>query len=82
MIQKFLKLWKEYQDNEKEYEQAKKIDIAVNGLMKIVFNEKKTFESIEIKKRFLKQFNDEIAKRGIDASIEHADCEEYLTKNN
>ena len=82
MIQKFLKLWNEHQENEKEYEQAKKIDIAVNGLMKIVFNEKKTFESIEIKKRFLKQFKDEIAKRGIDASIEHADCEEYLTKNN
>ena len=82
MIRKLKDFYYQWNLEQKEYEQAKKIDIAVNGLMKIVFNEKKTFESIEIKKRFLKQFNDEIAKRGIDASIEHADCEEYLTKNN
>jgi DNA-binding protein YbaB len=82
MIQKLIKLWNEYQLNEKEHEQAKKIDLAVNGLLKIVFNEKQTFESIKIKEKFLKQFNNEIAKRGLDAHVELVDCEEYLTKNN
>ena len=82
MIKKLLALWHEYRETEKQNEEIKKIDIAVNGLMKITFNEKSTFQSIQIKEKFLKKFNQEIIKRNLDAQIEVADCENYLNKIN
>lgn len=50
----------------------------LNSLMTLIFKDKKTVDSIKIFEDFKKKFEQEIAKRGIDALIEHATCEKYF----
>ena len=53
--------------------------------MKLIFNEKKTSQSIKLFKDFQKKFEQEISERGINGLIENSLCEEYFfcknTKN-
>ena len=79
-MKKLIEFYNAYQKQNKEQEQKKKIQNAINGLRKITFLDKSTAESIEIKKQFDILFDQEIAKRGIDAQIEAIDCEEYFNK--
>lgn len=53
---------------------------SVNNLMCLIFKEKTTTNSIKIFTEFQKQFEKEIAKRGLDACIEQTVCEEYFYK--
>ena len=79
-MKKLIEFYNAYQKQNKEQEQKKKIQNAINGLRKITFLDKSTAEAIEIKKQFDILFDQEIAKRGIDAQIEAIDCEEYFSK--
>lgn len=79
-MKKLIEFYNAYQKQNKEQEQKKKIQIAINGLRKITFLDKSTAEAIEIKKQFDTLFDQEIAKRGLDAQIEAIDCEEYFNK--
>lgn len=79
-MKKLIEFYNAYQKQNKEQEQKKKIQNAINGLRKITFLDKSTSEAIEIKKQFDILFDQEIAKRGIDAQIEAIDCEEYFNK--
>lgn len=79
-MKKLIDFYKEYQKSNEKKEQQKKIQNAVNGLRKITFLDKSTSEAIEIKKQFDVLFNQEIAKRGIEANIEIADVEQYFSK--
>ena len=81
-MKKIIEFYNAYQKQNKEQEQKKKTQNAINGLIKITFLDKSTTEAIEIKKQFDILFNQEIAKRGIDAQIEAIVCEEYFNKQN
>jgi hypothetical protein len=68
-----------YQIESKEKQSKKDFEIAINGMMKVAFS-KDTVEAIKRKEAFVKAFDSEIAKRGLDAQIEGIDCEEYFNK--
>ena len=68
-----------YQIESKTKQEKKDFQIAINGMMKVAFS-KDTKEAIARKEAFVKAFDSEIAKRGLDAQIEAIDCEEYFNK--
>lgn len=68
-----------YQIESKAKQDKKDFEIAINGMMKVAFS-KDTKEAISRKEFFVKAFESEIAKRGIDAQIEAIDCEDYFNK--
>lgn len=70
-----------YQKESKEKQTKKDFEIAVNGMMKVAFS-KDTKEAIARKEAFVKAFDSEIAKRGLDAQIEAIDCEDYFNNKN
>lgn len=53
----------------------------INSLMATTFNEKTTSDSIRIFEDFKKEFEVEIATRGIDSLIENTTCEEYFKRS-
>ena len=71
--------FKNYQIESKAKQEKNDFQIAVNGMMKVAFS-KDTKEAIARKEAFVKAFESEIAKRGIDAQIEALDCEDYFNK--
>ena len=75
------KMVSEYLKESKAKQEKKDFEIAINGMMKVAFS-KDTNEAIKRKENFVKAFDSEIAKRGIDAQIEAIDCEEYFNKQN
>ena len=68
-----------YQKESKAKQEKKDFEIAINGMLKVAFS-KDTIEAIKRKESFVKAFDSEIAKRGLDAQIEAIDCEEYFNK--
>lgn len=68
-----------YQKESKANQEKKDFEIAINGMMKVAFS-KDTIEAIKRKESFVKVFDSEIAKRGLDAQIEALDCEDYFNK--
>lgn len=68
-----------YQKESKAKQEKKDFEIAINGMMKVAFS-KDTIEAIKRKESFVKAFDSEIAKRGLDAQIEAIDCEDYFNK--
>ena len=68
-----------YQKESKAKQEKKDFAIAINGMMKVAFS-KDTKEAIARKEAFVKAFDSEIAKRGLDAQIEAIDCEDYFNK--
>ena len=68
-----------YQIESKAKQEKKDFEIAINGMMKVAFS-KDTIEAIKRKEAFVKAFESEIAKRGLDAQIEAIDCEDYFNK--
>ena len=68
-----------YQKESKIKQDKKGFELAINGMMKLTFS-KDTIEAIKRKESFVKAFDSEIAKRGLDAQIEAIDCEEYFNK--
>ena len=68
-----------YQKESKAKQEVKDFQISVNGMMKVAFS-KDTKTAIELQIEFNKRFESEIAKRAIEAQIEDATCEEFLTK--
>ena len=71
--------FKNYQIESKAKQDKKNFQIAINGMIKVAFS-KDTKEAIARKEAFVKAFDSEIAKRGLDAQIEAIDCEEYFNK--
>ena len=79
LIKQIVTAFKNYQKESKAKQEKKDFEIAINGMMKVAFS-KDTNEAIKRKETFVKAFDSEIAKRGIDAQIEAIDCEEYFNK--
>ena len=77
VIQDIKNAFKNYQIESKAKQEKKDFQIAINRMMKVVFS-KDTKEAIKRKEAFVKAFDSEIAKRGLDAQIEAIDCEEYF----
>ena len=77
LIQQIKTAFEKYQKESKAKQEKKDFEIAINGMMKVAFS-KDTTEAIKRKEAFVKAFDSEIAKRGIDAQIEALDCEEYF----
>lgn len=73
--------FKNYQIESKAKQEKNDFQIAVNGMMKVAFS-KDTKEAIARKEAFVKAFDSEIAKRGLDAQIEAIDCEDYFNNKN
>ena len=71
--------FKNYQIESKAKQDKKDFEIAINGMMKVAFS-KDTKEAIARKEAFVKAFDSEIAKRGLDSQIEALDCEDYFNK--
>ena len=79
LIKQVKTAFENYQKESKAKQEKKDFEIAINGMMKVAFS-KDTNEAIKRKQKFNELFNQEIAKRGIDAQIEAIDCEEYFNK--
>ena len=79
LIKQIVTAFENYQKESKAKQEKKEFQISVNGMMKVAFS-KDTNEAIKRKENFVKAFDSEIAKRGIDAQIEAIDCEEYFNK--
>ena len=79
LIKQIVTAFENYQKESKAKQEKKDFEIAINGMMKVAFS-KDTNEAIKRKETFVKAFDSEIAKRGIDAQIEAIDCEEYFNK--
>ena len=79
LIKQIVTAFENYQKESKANQEKKDFQISVNGMMKVAFS-KDTNEAIKRKEAFVKSFESEIAKRGIDAQIEAIDCEEYFNK--
>ena len=79
LIQQIRTAFENYQKESKAKQEKKDFEIAINGMMKVAFS-KDTNEAIKRKENFVKAFDSEIAKRGIDTQIEAIDCEEYFNK--
>ena len=79
LIKQIVTAFENYQKESKAKQEIKDFEIAINGMMKVAFS-KDTNEAIKRKETFVKAFDSEIAKRGIDAQIEAIDCEEYFNK--
>lgn len=79
LIKQIVTAFENYQKESKAKQEKKDFEIAINGMMKVAFS-KDTNEAIKRKETFVKYFDSEIAKRGIDAQIEAIDCEEYFNK--
>lgn len=79
LIKQIVTAFENYQKESKAKQEKKDFEIAINGMMKVAFS-KDTNEAIKRKENFVKAFDSEIAKRGIDAQIEAIDCEEYFNK--
>ena len=79
LIKQIVTAFENYQKESKAKQEKKDFEIAINGMMKVAFL-KDTNEAIKRKETFVKAFDSEIAKRGIDAQIEAIDCEEYFNK--
>lgn len=79
LIKQIVTAFKNYQKESKAKQEKKDFEIAINGMMKVAFS-KDTNEAIKRKETFVKAFDSEISKRGIDAQIEAIDCEEYFNK--
>ncbi len=70
-----------YQKESKIKQDKKEFELAINGMLKLTFS-KDTLEAIKRKEKFNELFDSEIAKRGLNAQIEHLDCEEYFNNKN
>ena len=81
LIKQIVTAFENYQKESKAKQEKKEFEMAINGMMKVAFS-KDTNEAIKRKENFVKAFDSEIAKRGIDAQIESIDCEEYFSKKN
>ena len=81
LIKQIVTAFENYQKESKAKQEKKEFETAINGMMKVAFS-KDTNEAIKRKENFVKAFDSEIAKRGIDAQIEAIDCEEYFSKKN
>ena len=79
LIKQIVTAFENYQKESKAKQEKKEFEMAINGMMKVAFS-KDTNEAIKRKENFVKAFDSEIAKRGIDAQIEAIDCEEYFNK--
>ena len=79
LIKQIVTAFENYQKESKAKQEKKEFEMAINGMMKVAFS-KDTNEAIKRKETFVKAFDSEIAKRGIDAQIEAIDCEEYFNK--
>ena len=79
LIKQIVTAFENYQKESKAKQEKKEFETAINGMMKAAFS-KDTNEAIKRKENFVKAFDSEIAKRGIDAQIEAIDCEEYFNK--
>ena len=79
LIKQIKTAFENYQKESKAKQEKKEFEMAINGMMKVAFS-KDTNEAIKRKENFVKAFDSEIAKRGIDAQIEAIDCEEYFNK--
>ena len=79
LIKQIKTAFENYQKESKAKQEKKEFEMAINGMMKVAFS-KDTNEAIKRKENFVKAFDSEIAKRGIDAQIEAIDCEEYFKK--
>lgn len=55
-------------------------ELRLNTMMQNIFNEKTTFESIELFEEFKKRFENELSKRNLDAQIESSDVDAYFRK--
>ena len=77
LIQQIKTAFENYQKESKAKQEKNDFQIAVNGMMKVAFS-KDTKEAIALKEAFVKAFESEIAKRGLDAQIEAIDCEDYF----
>lgn len=77
LISQISTAFKNYQIESKAKQDKKDFEIAINGMMKVAFS-KDTIEAIKRKESFVKAFDSEIAKRGLDAKIEAIDCEDYF----
>ena len=77
LIQQIKTAFENYQKESKAKQEKNDFQIAVNGMMKVAFS-KDTKEAIARKEAFVKAFEREIAKRGLDAQIEAIDCEDYF----
>ncbi len=71
----FYDAWKAEQENQKN---KNDFTTSLSGLMKITFNERSTAEAISLNKKYNALFEQELAKRGLDAAIETADVEHYF----
>ena len=79
LIKQIVTAFENYQKESKAKQEKKEFEMAINGMMKVAFS-KDANEAIKRKENFVKAFDSEIAKRGIDAQIEAIDCEEYFNK--
>lgn len=81
LINQIKNAFENYQKESKAKQEKKDFEIAINGMMKVAFS-KDTIEAIKRKEKFNELFDSEIAKRGLNAQIEHLDCEEYFNNKN
>ena len=79
LIKQIVTAFENYQKELKAKQEKKDFEIAINGMMKVAFS-KDTNEAIKRKEKFNELFDQEIAKRAIEAQIEDATCEEYFNK--
>jgi len=78
-MKKLITQFKEWQKKKAIEQEKKDFELAINSMMKLAF-EKDTQSAIEKRIAFSKEFDSEIAKRGLEALIEHQDCEDYFNK--
>ncbi len=81
LINQIKTAFENYQKESKAKQEKKDFEIAINGMMKVAFS-KDTLEAIKRKEKFNELFDSEIAKRGLNAQIEHLDCEAYFNNKN
>ena len=79
LIKQIVTAFENYQKESKAKQEKKEFEMAINGMMKVAFS-KDTNEAIKRKENFVKAFDSEIAKRGLNAQIEAQDCEDYFNK--
>lgn len=80
-MKQLIKMFKDWQIEKAKEQEKKDFDLAINSMMKLAF-EKDTQNAIQRRIAFSKEFDSEIAKRGLNAQIEAQDCEDYFNKVN